>query len=119
MPCKRLERGERAASLAHLEFAEELYYEQVKRGCRFVHEQPWTARRWKLECARKLSSTTGVELRRGGQCWFDPSGSQIVTKMRRTRRSISIAFLETIFGESDGTVILDDYFPAHLSGANL
>ena len=26
---------ESAASLAHLEFAEELYYEQVKRGCKF------------------------------------------------------------------------------------
>ena len=106
---------QRVASLAHLEFAEEFYYEQVKRGCKCV----WTARSWKLECARRLSSTTGFEWRRGDQCEFDPSDSQIATKMRRTRRSISIAFLETIFCESDGSVILDDYFPAHLSVANL
>ena len=41
------------------------------------------------------------------------------TKMRRTKYSISIVFLETVAGESDGSVKLDDYFLVRLSGANL
>ena len=40
-------------------------------------------------------------------------------KMKRTKYSISIAFLEMVSGESDGSVKLDDYVPAHLAGANL
>ena len=38
--------------------------------------------------------------------------------MRRIRYSISILFLEMVFGESDGSVKLESYFTAHLSGAS-
>ena len=40
------------------------------------------------------------------------------TKMKRTKHSISIALLEMVFGESDGSVKSDSYFPVHLSGAD-
>ena len=56
-----------------------LFCELVKRGCWFLHEQPWTAASWKLECVRKRVSTYGVELRRG-----DQSSSQIVSATNPT-----------------------------------
>ena len=40
-----------------------------------------------------------------------------IMRMMRTKCSISIGFLERVFGEFDGSVKLDDYSLAHLSGA--
>ena len=41
------------------------------------------------------------------------------TKMTRNKYNIYIVFLEMVFGESDGSVRLDENFPAYLSVANL
>ena len=55
--CREALKDKRAAAVANLEFAVELYCAQVKRGYWFLHEQPWTAASWKLECVRTRLST--------------------------------------------------------------
>ena len=53
-----------------------------------------------------------------GSSRFATLSMQTRTKMRRIKYSISILFLEMVFGKSDGSVKLESYFTAHLSGAS-
>ena len=39
-----------AKAVEHIEFCCSLYRYQLRRGRHFIHEHPWSARSWKLEC---------------------------------------------------------------------
>ena len=56
--------------LWHLQFVSEVYAWQNARGAYFLHEHPWRATSWKLDCISKVMELEGVELRRGDQCRF-------------------------------------------------
>ena len=56
---------------------------QEERG--FVHEHPWSAFSWQLDCVTNLLGQPGVECRRGDQCHFrqsslDTKGAGLVGK---------------------------------------
>ena len=51
-----------------MQFVSEVYAWQHARGAYFLHEHPWRATSWKLDCISKVMELEGVELRRGDQC---------------------------------------------------
>jgi hypothetical protein len=52
-------------AIKHVEFCTALYKYQVQQGRHFLHEHPWTARSWKLECVDELLKTSRSQHRSG------------------------------------------------------
>ena len=48
-------REELGKARRHIEFCCSLYEFQMKRGAHFIHEHPWGAKSWNLECMRRLT----------------------------------------------------------------
>ena len=64
----RVRRGIGAQLLLH--FAREIYWEQLERGCHFVHEHPAGARSWADEEMRKIMADPRVGSVVGDQCQY-------------------------------------------------
>ena len=56
--------------IRHMEFSCAVYKWQLERGAHFLHEHPWGASSWKLQCVQQLVQTAGVEVVRSDQCQF-------------------------------------------------
>ena len=54
--------------LAHLEYAVQLYWEQISRGRFFIHEHPATASSWGLPLIKELERHPGVQVVTGDMC---------------------------------------------------
>ena len=54
--------------LSHLEFAVQMYWEQIFRGRFFLHEHPATATSWGLPLVRELERHPGVQIVTGEMC---------------------------------------------------
>ena len=54
----------------HVEFCCKLYEYQLKRGAHFVHEHPWGAKSWDMECVTKLIHNEDVMIAMVDQCRF-------------------------------------------------
>ena len=54
--------------LAHLEYAVQLYWEQISRGRFFIHEHPATASSWGLPLIQELERHPGVQVVTGDMC---------------------------------------------------
>ena len=54
--------------LSHLEYAVQLYWEQISRGRFFIHEHPATATSWGLPLIRELERHPGVQIVTGDMC---------------------------------------------------
>ena len=54
--------------LAHLEYAVQLYWEQISRGRFFIHEHPATASSWGLPMVKELERHPGVQIVTGDMC---------------------------------------------------
>ena len=54
--------------LAHLEYAVQLYWEQISRGRFFLHEHPATATSWGLPIIKELERHPGVQVVTGDMC---------------------------------------------------
>ena len=57
-------------AIAHVEYCCVLYRHQLKMGRHFVHEHPWSARSWKLECILDLQSDARVKTAYANLCRF-------------------------------------------------
>ena len=60
----------KAEAIEHIKFCCLIYEYQVRRGKHFLHEHPWTARSWGLECVQRLMEVPGVQLVQGHMCQF-------------------------------------------------
>ncbi len=49
--------------VCHLTFVAEVYAWQNERGAYFLHEHPWRATSWKLDCLKAVVALDGAELR--------------------------------------------------------
>ena len=58
----------------HVEFCCLLYRYQLKRGCHFLHEHPWSAKSWKLKCVEDLMRDSRVTTVRSDLCRFGMTG---------------------------------------------
>ena len=54
--------------LSHLEYAVQLYWEQISRGRFFLHEHPATATSWGLPMVQELERHPGVQVVTGDMC---------------------------------------------------
>ena len=54
--------------LSHLEYAVQLYWEQISRGRFFLHEHPATATSWGLSLIKELERYPGVQIVTGDMC---------------------------------------------------
>ena len=54
--------------LAHLEYAVQLYWEQISRGRFFIHEHPAAASSWGLSLIKELERHPGVQVVTGDMC---------------------------------------------------
>ena len=54
--------------LSHLEYAVQLYWEQISRGRFFIHEHPATATSWGLPLIKELERHPGVQIVTGDMC---------------------------------------------------
>ena len=62
---KRLHEG-----LQHLQLVMKIYKNQVKAGRLFLHEHPWSATSWNLDCVLEVRHMEGVAVAYGDQCPF-------------------------------------------------
>ena len=61
---------EKRKAITHIEFCCSLYRYQIEQGRHFLHEHPWSARSWGLECVEKLLEHPSVEVVQGHMCRF-------------------------------------------------
>ena len=57
-------------SMIHMEFVASLYRLQHAAGRKFLHEHPWGASSWALECIQSVLELEGVSIYRCDQCAF-------------------------------------------------
>ena len=73
----------------HMEFVTELYKEQVFAGRYFLHEHPWLASSWQLDCMAKLEACEDVRKVQTDMCQFgmeakDPTDGVTMPVQKRT-----------------------------------
>ena len=87
----------------HVEFCCKLYEYQLKRGAHFVHEHPWGARSWDMECVTKLIHNEDVMIAMVDQCRFglETSGEDGSTGPARKRTGF-MSSSWTVIEELDG-----------------
>ena len=54
----------------HIRFCCRLYRHQLQEGRHFLHEHPWSARSWKMECIEDLIKDSRVSITRTDMCRF-------------------------------------------------
>ena len=54
----------------HVEFCCVLYRHQLKMGRHFIHEHPWLARSWKLQCVMEMMEDVRVSVAYANMCQF-------------------------------------------------
>ena len=59
-----------AAATRHMEFCCILYRHQLKMGRHFIHEHPWLAKSWKLECVQEILEDVRVSVAYANMCQF-------------------------------------------------
>ena len=60
----------KAEAVEHIRSCCLLYEYQLRRGKHFLHEHPWTARSWKLDCVQQLMENRNVQLVQGHMFQF-------------------------------------------------
>ena len=60
----------KAEAIEHIRFCCLLYEYQLRRGKHFLHEHPWSARSWELDCIKHVMSFPNVQLVEGHMCQF-------------------------------------------------
>ena len=91
----------------HIEFCCGLYEHQLRRGAHFVHEHPWSARSWSMDCVNKLVHNDKVMIAMTDQCRFGltTAGEDGTTGPARKRTgflSSSWAVIEELEGACNG-----------------
>ena len=59
-----------AAAVKHMECCCEVYCRQMKNGKYFIHEHPWGAKSWKLDCVQKLLEDDRVLQVKADMCTY-------------------------------------------------
>ena len=70
MDRKVVERRMREARI-HLQFCAEIYEDQLRRGCHFLHENPASAKSWEEQCIKKLMNKPNVQTSVAHMCQYD------------------------------------------------
>ena len=61
---------EKAKAVKHIEFCCSLYKYQLEQGRHFLHEHPWTAKSWNLDCIDKIMKHPAVGTTQTHMCRF-------------------------------------------------
>ena len=64
------EREARLQGIKHLKFCCAVYRWQIKRGVHFLHEHPWGASSWDLDCLKAVRELPGEVVVRCDQCLY-------------------------------------------------
>ena len=92
----------------HIEFCCRLYEHQLRRGAHFVHEHPWSAKSWSMDCVNKLVHNDKVMVAMTDQCRFGLTtvgeyGTSGPARKRTGFLSSSWAVIEELEGACNGT----------------
>ena len=75
--------------VGHMQFVADLYEYQASEGRYFLHEHPWAATSWNLQCMQKVLGMPGVVEIRVDQCAYG--------QMSRDERGVGLALKPTRF----------------------
>ena len=100
-------REELGKARRHVEFCCEIYEYQLRRGAHFIHEHPWNAKSWQMNCVSRIVHDKRVMVAMVDQCRFgltttDKDWEEGPARNRTGFISSSWTVIDELHGACDG-----------------